>query len=137
MTRGDRIAAAAIAGVASPLVAATATYLYLRAITLDDGLETLVFFPILGLAVALASGLSTWGLDGYWRTVAGLVVTTGATAATAILVLLLNLSADAQPPSPLVVLSVSTFASGFAIVGCLIGCGTTALASRARARSRT
>jgi hypothetical protein len=62
-----------VAGAIEVVVSILATAVYLSAIEIDDGLEALMFLPILG-AVSVLAGIASGsrGADARWPTAAGL-----------------------------------------------------------------
>ncbi len=64
-------------GGAITLLAGLITFIYLRSITIDDGLEALIFIPITGALFAVAGALGGWrGRTGMWTI--GLALGSGA-----------------------------------------------------------
>jgi hypothetical protein len=75
-----------LAGVASVAVAGAATWVYLRSITIDDGLEGLIYLPILSVAMIAITARAGWrGHEWAWARSAAL----GAAGATSLFLLAL------------------------------------------------
>jgi hypothetical protein len=105
------------AGVVSAVAAAGATWAYLSSIKLDDGLEVLIFFPILTVAVALANGITVWGAERETTVNATLSVGSGA---------LFGSCAVTVAIAPGAVLVVLLFGSQWVVAGCFSGWGISA-----------
>ena len=105
------------AGVGAAVFAGLATWVYLRSITIDDGLEALAFLPILGLAMVVIGAVAGWrGLPWAWPLTASLG------ASGAVLIGLLCLAAKRQELL-LAEASVATtaFVAAFTMTGSIIG----------------
>jgi hypothetical protein len=118
----------ALVGAGAAAVSGGATWLYLASITLDDGLEGLVYLPILGVVMLVICGLAGWRQLpwGWARTAAiGSVVTTA--------IVLLGLSAyrgDALLARAAV--GVSVVVAAFPFTGAVIGWGLATWVKRAQ-----
>jgi len=106
-----------VAGAIEATVSILATIVYLSAIEIDDGLEALMFLPILGV-VSLVAGIAAGsrGADIAWPAVAGVsaAVCTALVIAAVGLLTLNWLAASATLSAALVV-------GGFALCGGLVG----------------
>ena len=75
-----------LAGIVSAAVAGGATWIYLRSITIDDGLEGLVYLPFLSLLMIAITAHAGWrGRSWAWARSAAL----GAAGATSVFLLAL------------------------------------------------
>jgi len=107
----------ACVGGGAAIFAGTATWIYLKSITVDDGLEALVFLPILGIAMVVIGAIAgRRGLPWSWPRSASL----GASGVA--LIGLLGLAAKRQELR-LAEASIATtaFVAAFAMTGSIIG----------------
>ena len=112
-------------GSAAAGVAGIVTAAYLASITIDDGLEALVFLPVLGGLLALAGLRAGWrGHAIAWPVQAGLAAT-GATLAAVLIVAL----ATSDPMLFGAAIGASVVVATFAVTGALVGWGAGALLS--------
>ena len=100
-----------LTGVAGALIAAAVTWVYLSSITIDDGLEALMFLPILGVAlVALGTIAGLRQRDKTWPALVAL----GSVQTTA-LYLIVRAIARREAALALASLTASSFIGVFAL----------------------
>ena len=113
-------------GSAITLLSGVITFIYLRSITIDDGLEALIFIPITGVLFALAGALGGWrGRTGMW--IIGLSLGSGALLIIVEVIWLVVWLLTRQPITPgneftdgMTLFSITALA-GFSTVGTLFG----------------
>lgn len=112
-------------GSAAAGVPGIVTAAYLASITIDDGLEALVFLPVLAGLLALAGLRSGWrGHAIAWPVQAGLAATVATLAAVLIVAL-----ANGNPRLLLASIGASAVVATFATTGGVVGWGAGALLS--------
>lgn len=109
----------ALVGAGAAVVSGAATWLYLASITIDDGLEGLVYLPILGVVMLLICGRAGWHqLPWGWARSAAI----GSVVATAVLLLGLSVyRGDAFLARAAV--GVTVVVAAFPFTGAVIGWG--------------
>ena len=118
-----------IGGLAA-LVSTVFTAIYLALIEVDDGLEALLYLPLLGAMLTIVAGLAGWrGRSARWP----LNATLGATASTAIVLLLI---AAVSRDITFVDAAAGTFVvvAGVALTGAFVGWAVGDLLGRYRRR---
>ena len=118
----------ALVGVAGATGSAGATWLYLASITIDDGLEGLIYLPILGAVLAVIGGWAgSRGMPWSWPRTAAL----GSAGAT--LVFLLALAAYRSDGTlARAALAASAVVAVFPFTGAIIGWGLTSWIKRSQ-----
>ncbi len=118
----------ALVGAGAAAVSGGATWMYLASITVDDGLEGLVYLPILGVVMLLICGRAGWRqLPWAWARAAAL----GSVVATAMLLLSLSVyRGDALLARAAV--GASVVVAAFPFTGAVIGWGLSTWVKRAQ-----